>query len=266
MTTVDWASLMQQAQTAAAALPVGDYNMLVANCTATSSKNGKPMFKAKLQVEDGPHAGRSMTNNFNLTLDNPVALRIFFRQMNSFGLDSNFFAQNPTYEQIAAMLVGRRARISVTIEKWQGEDQNRISAIGPALGSVPTGVSPVGAVPGVPGVAPMAPQVPATPTVPTVPQAQVPVPTPAQAPAAAIPAPQPVAPVAQPVAEVPQAAAPQAQQPVPLKWVIGADGQPVQVPDMEALAAMQAAATAQPVAAAAPVIGSTETAPPPVPY
>lgn len=267
MSTIDWANLQQQAAAASMALPAGDYNLTVVQCTATQSKGGKPMFKTKFQVEDGPSQGRSVTNNFNLTTDNPVALRIFFRQMNALGLDSNFFAQNPTVEQIAAMMVGRRARVTLGVRKWQGEDQNEISAIAPALGAGPSGIAPMAA-----AAAPGVPQVPVAPVVAPVPQVQVPVPQ------AVAPVPQPVAPVVptpEPVAPVvaapvvvapvaPVAAAPQTT--LPMKWIIGEDGQPVQVPDMDAYAAQQAAAATQVAAAPVAAVPQPTAAAPAVPY
>jgi hypothetical protein len=290
---------MQQAQAASMAMPIGEYDMLVVACTSVSSKTGKPMYKTKLQVESGPHQGRTITNNFTLSVENPVALRIFFRQMACFGLDANFFSQNPAPEQVATMLVGRRARITLGVRKWQGEDQNEISQMNPALGSGPT-------MPGMPagvGVAPAGvPQMPVAPIPVPSPQADLAaaistapaVPTPA--PPSPIPSiPTPVAPAAAPVAEpavqwvidpatgqpvqVPVAApapAPVAAPVAPpvMQWIIGPDGQPVQVP------VDGAAAVATPPSVAAPVpdltvqqpapvpqpVGATPTAPPAIPY
>lgn len=249
MSTIDWNNLMQVAQTASAALPVGGYDMVVVNCVATNAKtSGNPMFKTKLQVESGPHQGRTMTNNFNLTLDNPQALRIFFRQMSCFGLDANFFAQNPTPEQIAAMIVGRRARVDLTIEKWNGEDQNRINAISVPVGAVPQmgNAAPLPGV-GAPAAAPITPPAPAF--VPA-PAAAVPAPA-VPAPAAPIPTPQPavtpqptVEPQPEPIAAAPTPTpAPDPAQQFTPEQIAAA---------MAMLQQQQAAAAQQPPAPAAP--------------
>src|SRR5690606_14825929 len=99
MTTIDWDALMKEASTAAAAIPPGDYDMVITDAQVTTAQSsGRTMIKATLRVESGPHQGRVISNNFVIVADNPNALRMFFRNMNSLGLDANFFAGKPQPE------------------------------------------------------------------------------------------------------------------------------------------------------------------------
>jgi hypothetical protein len=277
MTVVDWNSLMKQAQQSAA-LPGADYDMVVVSCDAVNASTGKLMYKTRMAVESGGYQGRHLTNNFVISPDSPTALRIFFRHMNAFGLDANFFASNPAPDTVASSMVGRRALVTLGLRKWRGEDQNEIVQVSPPRGApsgMPgTGVPPVTVPQGgitVPQAAVPQPVAPVQPVEQVVQPVQQVIPTPAPQPEPVVqqvpvPEPQPVAqqvPVPQPE-PVPQ---PQPQQPiaptegVPMKWIINAQGQPEQVPDTDAT---PQPAPQQPVPQAAEV--PQPTAPPPVPY
>jgi hypothetical protein len=138
MTVIDWNALQQQAAQAMAAIPAGDYDMVVSACQYVTSSTGKPMYKTTMRVETGPLAGKSFINNFVLSGDNPNALRMFFRQLATLGLDANFFANNPTPETVANALVNRRARVSLKTRTWNGEERNEMQGISPPLGTTPT--------------------------------------------------------------------------------------------------------------------------------
>jgi hypothetical protein len=141
MTVIDWNALQQQAAQATAAIPAGDYDMVVSACQYVTSSTGKPMYKTTMRVETGSFAGKSFINNFVLSGDNPNALRMFFRQLATLGLDANFFASNPTPETVANALVNRRARVSLKTRTWNGEERNEMQAINPPLGGTPTTVT-----------------------------------------------------------------------------------------------------------------------------
>lgn len=178
MSQMDWSALKKFADDSTKPAPVGEYVVEVKKCDAANAQSsGNPMLKAQLVICDGPSAGKSVPNNFNLTVDNGFAMSIFFRHMAAFGLDDKFFAGQPSIEQVAATLVGRRARVQLSIRTWQGRELNQVDNVMPLTGgSLATVPAPVGG-PQVP--TPSGPAVPATPsqtpstptpsTVPTVP-------------------------------------------------------------------------------------------------
>jgi hypothetical protein len=127
---INWSDLHKDATT----VLTGDFPVVVTSATAGASSTGKPMIKATLKIESGTFAGRTLLNNFNVTADNPSAMRIFFGQMSVLGLNTAFWNSNPTLEQVAAALVGRRAVVTVGSRQWQGTDREQIENWKPAVG------------------------------------------------------------------------------------------------------------------------------------
>lgn len=214
MVTIDFNRALQDAKSASfEALPAGDYDVEVAEATATRSSNGKPMIKAQMIVLSGGYARRRVFNNFVLSLENAQAMAIFFRHMKCFGLTDAFFAglgADGSMEAVATALVQRRARLTLGIRQWQGEDRNEVKQImpytgapGPATGG-PVGPTPPGA--NVPGPAPLPPPISVTGPQPPAP------PLPPPPPVGTQPAAQP-APVAQPIPASSQPPAPQPSAP-----------------------------------------------------
>jgi len=201
MVSIDFSKALADAKTVSfEPLDNGDYDIEVTACDAVTSGNGKPMLKCKMKVISGPHMNRPIINNFVLSLDNAVAVSIFFRQMKCFGLTDEFFAAlgpNGSLEPVASALVGRRARLTLGQREWAGEMRNEVKGVKPYTGAP----SPTGLNPG-PVVAP-------PPSAPRPAPAPAPVAPPAAAPAPAPTAPaQPPAPAAQPAPVAPPAAAP----------------------------------------------------------
>jgi hypothetical protein len=128
--TINWSDLHKDATT----VLTGDFPVVVTSATAAQSSTGKPMIKATLKIESGTFAGRSLFNNFNVTADNPSAMRIFFGQMSVLGLGTAFWNSNPTLEQVADALVRRRAIVTVGSRQWQGTDREQIENWKPAVG------------------------------------------------------------------------------------------------------------------------------------
>jgi hypothetical protein len=274
MTTYDFSKLLQDAK-AGGAWPIGEYDFEVADTLVKQSSNGSgnEMIVTKLRCLVGPYANKHITNNFVLTIENPTALNIFFRHMNAFGLDDNFFGAvgQGNLAPVAEALKGRRARITLGHREWNGSTQNDIKAIKPITSpmnvvgapgaQVPNGATP--ALPPPPGAQvpqtvspppppaqPAAPPPPvaAAPTAPPPPPAPNPQPTPA--PAGPPPAPAPT-PAPAPASAPPAPPAPTAPEPAP---ATGSGTPPPgytqelwdSIPD----AARQAILGAQPVAAA----------------
>lgn len=204
MTTIDFSKALADAKTVSfEPLPNGDYDIEVSSCDAVTSGNGKPMLKTKMKVISGPHMNRPIINNFTLSLDNAVAVAIFFRQMKCFGLTDEYFAAlgpSGSLEPVASALVGRRARLTLGQREWAGEMRNEVKGVKPYTGAPVAGQPNAGPVMAPPVAGPVAP--PASPPVHT--------PAPAPAPAPVTP-PAPVqapAPAAQPAPVAPPAAAP----------------------------------------------------------
>lgn len=128
--TYDFNALLQDAK-AGGAWPQGQYDFEVVEATAKTASTGSPMVVTKLRCISGEKAGKSITNNFVLTVDNPTALNMFFKHMAAFGLDASFFTQigSGTLDPVAANLVGRRARIKIGHRQWNGSTQNNVEGI-----------------------------------------------------------------------------------------------------------------------------------------
>jgi hypothetical protein len=207
MTTIDFSKALADAKTVSfEPLPNGDYDIEVSSCDAVTSGNGKPMLKTKMKVISGPHMNRPIINNFTLSLDNTVAVAIFFRQMKCFGLTDEYFAAlgpSGSLEPVASALVGRRARLTLGQREWAGEMRNEVKGVKPYTGAPVAGQPNAGPVMAPPVTGPVAP--------PAAPLAH----TPAPAPAPTTPTPAPVqqpapvqvpAPAAQPAPVAPPAA------------------------------------------------------------
>jgi hypothetical protein len=217
--TIDFNRAIQDAKSASfEALPAGDYDVEVAEATGTRSSNGKPMIKTLMKVLSGGYTGRQVWNNFVLSMENPQAMAIFFRHMKCFKLDENFFASlgaNGSMDAVATALVGRRARLTLGIREWNGENRNEVKQIKPFTGAPasagptptagPVGPSGPGAASYGPGPAGPAPLPPA-PMMPTGPAA-APQGYPAPLAAAPVPPPQPAQPAVQATYPTPPAEA-----------------------------------------------------------
>ena len=240
-----WAKLLEEAgdSTDFTVLPAADYDVKIIDAKAKMSGNGKTMFAITCEVTTGPYAKRRLWGNLVVSPENPTALGILFRQMNAIGISSQFFAVNPSDDQVASALMGKEFRVQVSIKQYLGTDRNEIknympktsAANDPAVPPPPISVPPaVGAVP-----ASASPQVAPAPA--PVAASQV-VTAPAVAPVHVAAPPPPVQPVVPPVPEtVP--VAPVAPMPVPVTDVI-----PTPMPMPESLpepAQMQAPAPMQ---------------------
>lgn len=141
MTEIDWSALQKEASTAGV-LPAASYNLIVVDATATQASTGKPMIKVKFRVMDGPHKDKPVWNQFTLSAENAIALRIFFQHMAAFGLDANFFASNPSMDTVAKNLINRAVTAELGVRQWQGADRNEVKTVSAlaAGGPLPPGV------------------------------------------------------------------------------------------------------------------------------
>lgn len=286
--TVNWDDLIKSASSGFEALPNGDYNVTVEKAEVVTASTGAPMIKTVFVVEDGPHAGRKIFNNFVLTVDNPDALGFFFQNMGHLGLDRTFFASlqgsmQDSLPQVAASLPTRRCRLSLGQREWNGQMRNNVLRVMPAMTGMGAPTLGNAAAPSVPLGG--APQPVAQPVAQPAPAPQT-APVPPAAPGGLVPSEPAPAPVAQPVAApqpafqqggiVPQPGPAPQYAPAPVATPAPAP-QPAPAPPpqdaqaaaVQALAAAQAVqaqqAAAQPQPEPEPEVQPAPTAAPPAP-
>lgn len=142
-------------------IPESTYEAVVDRCEARTSAKGKTMFATMFKIDGGPNDGHPIWTNLTISPESPTALGIFFRQMAALGLDGAFFEAEPTDEQVAHAITGKRATITVKITEYpagSGSMKNEVSGIKPSSTSAanPLAVAPAPAAPS-PGEAPAAP-------------------------------------------------------------------------------------------------------------
>lgn len=134
------------------------YDVVIDKAEATKSGTGNKMIKVTFKVTTGPQANKgTCLNNFNIIPDNGKSLFFFFKHMKILGLDDAYFQGNPSTEQVARDLIGRRCRIKVGHRDWDGQVVNQVEKIeGPASGAPQSPVNNAGG-PGVPDLSAAAP-------------------------------------------------------------------------------------------------------------
>jgi hypothetical protein len=193
MADIPWDDLMDAAKDSDfAPIPQGDYDVKIIETEATKSSTDKPMWKITTAVLNGPHEGRKVWTQQTLTMDNPDALNVFFRQMAAAGLTREFFATKPSNQQIADALLGRTFRAKITIREWQGVPRNNIKQWNPASAGAgapggppppPAGATPPAGPPPPPAASTPPPAAAAPPPPPSAPGPPPPATSPQEAPA-----------------------------------------------------------------------------------
>jgi hypothetical protein len=176
--TLNWNDLMKDAEANGGGgdfspLPNGDYDCKIIEASSKPTSTGKPMIKVKAEVQTGQYAKRLLWDNLVISTDSPKAMSFFFRKMKALGLDEQYFASNPSVDQIAQAMENRQFKGRIKQSTYKDKAGNEFE------GYAPAGASTTG---------------PTFTSAPAAPQA-----APAPAPAAA-PAPAPAAPQAAPQA------------------------------------------------------------------
>lgn len=138
MAGFSFSQLQEQAKEAGIGepLPPGRYTVEAVETEALQSKaSNKDMVKVKFSVLTGPHANRKVFNNYVVSPENNNALAFFFKHMAAFGLHSDFFAANPSMQQVASAMQGRVVDIDVKIKQYNGEDRNEVANTHPSSDS-----------------------------------------------------------------------------------------------------------------------------------
>lgn len=163
MSGFSFADLQKVADEAGFALvPNGTYEAVVSKgAKAVKSQNDKDMIKVAFDILPGQPAKGKVFTQFVLSPENPVALGFFFRNMEALGLNREYFASNPSMEQVAAALEGRTARIEVSTREWNGSDRNEVKSVKPSKTSAANGAPTLAKPAGVPSITPSAAPAPA---------------------------------------------------------------------------------------------------------
>ncbi len=156
MPAMDWKTLMNAAEEGAkefALLDEGMYSFVIkdaAKVGQTSKEN--PKFSINPSVEVGERANARVWHDFSVS-DSAYAMKnYFFGELANLGLGAEFFGTNPTEQQIAQALQGRRFVAEVFHEDGNdGKKRAKIRNLQPAVGAAPT----AGAPGGLPSAAPL---------------------------------------------------------------------------------------------------------------
>lgn len=153
-------------------LPAGPYVAKIIESEYKLSNGGKPQIKTRWEVVAGPSAGfKGLWNYFTLTVENPNAVAIFFRQLKTLGITQEFLdalseLDNETaVKHIAGALEGKMAGIKVTVDTEY--NNNKIDRINPVPADMAAQLGAVGNTAGPGGFgAPAAPSAPTPPSTP----------------------------------------------------------------------------------------------------
>lgn len=178
MGEIDWKALKQQADDATRPLEDGDYPVQVTKSEMKIATTGAPMIVVSLTVSGGPRAGRVLFNNFVFSPEKAFALKMWFDALGAFGIDDAVFSTGPSIEQIAQLLMGRSAIVTVGQKEYpagSGVMRNECKSF--KRGGAPgiPGSPMVGVSAGVPSGVPSA----SMPPVPSVSSSLPPIPQPA---------------------------------------------------------------------------------------
>jgi hypothetical protein len=152
MTTSSFGDLLKKAEESGASFEVleaGKYAAKIIESNHQPSSNNKPQIKTRWEVIAGPKAGfKGLWNYFTLTTDNPNALAIFYRQMQSLGITTEFLQTlasldpDTAMKHIAGALLGRAALIDVVVDtEWNNNKIKRINPLPPEYASMTSAVS-----------------------------------------------------------------------------------------------------------------------------
>jgi hypothetical protein len=182
MTSASFAEMLRAAEAAGAVsstLPKDRYTFKPVGANSGNTKAGDPKFGIQLEVVGGPQNGKRFWYNLQFVAKSPQNIAITFRTFSSLGIDQDFFAADPSPEQVKERILG----IGLFSADYSAEVKNGYENIhlrGISLEtSAPAAAAPQPQAPAPAFVPPAAAPAPA----PADPAAFVP-PTPATAPAA----------------------------------------------------------------------------------
>lgn len=135
MTTLPWDEMYSNAKdTGKTRVPDGVYECVIKSTETgqTAAPNCYKKISARFVVESGPYKGGSIFNNFIITPDKPGGMDLFFRNMDTLGLTEEYLkATKPELEQLADMLVERRAEVTLATRMYNGKEYDDVKNLKP---------------------------------------------------------------------------------------------------------------------------------------
>lgn len=117
------------------------YSFVIVDDAKVEEKDGNARFKINPAVESGERAKARVFHTFYVS-EKPAGMRYFFEQMDAVGLGNDFFDRDPSNEQIAKALKGRRFTAEVFNDEWEGKVNQKLRKFAPAVGSAPAAGGP----------------------------------------------------------------------------------------------------------------------------
>lgn len=111
-------------------LPKGIYDVIVDSAEFKTSSAGNRMFSLQLVITSGDYADRKLFTNITFS---EKAMTMAKRSLKMLGANELLEGPFVPSDDTAATLVGKTARAQVTIEKYDGEDTNRVKALKPLI-------------------------------------------------------------------------------------------------------------------------------------
>jgi hypothetical protein len=107
-------------------MPLGIQQAEVVHTLVKATKTGKVMFSVKF----ADNAERSAWANLTVSPESPKAMEILGRQLNALGLEDDFLnADDTTPDDIAAVMLGKKALVTVVDEEYNGKTYRKIKWI-----------------------------------------------------------------------------------------------------------------------------------------
>lgn len=180
MTSSTFGELMAKAEASGGTfeiLEAGRYTAKIIESEYKQSSTGKPQIKTRWEVTTGPKAGyRGLWLYFTLTVDNPNALGVFYRQMSSLGITSEFLSSlsntdpETALKHISSALEGRSAYVDVKIDtEYNNNKITRVNPLPPEFAQTAAASADPFAAAAAPPLAQAVPSSPPTPTAPAEP-------------------------------------------------------------------------------------------------
>jgi hypothetical protein len=128
MADMSWDELVSEAGDEYNLPPEGEYQAIIEKTEATVSKvkeNGKggnPMIVVSLKISEGPQHGKGPKKHY--VTKSAAAAGLFLGNMKAVGVTVDDLKKyNPTMDQVARYMVGKRVTIKIKYDKYNGNDQ-----------------------------------------------------------------------------------------------------------------------------------------------
>lgn len=116
----------KDARTPDVPMPLGTQQAEVVHTLVKSTKTGKVMFSVKFKDD----ADRTSWANLVVSPESPKAMEVLGKQLNALGLDDEFLNDEDTdANDIAAVMLGKKALVTVIDEEWNGKTYRKVSWI-----------------------------------------------------------------------------------------------------------------------------------------